>query len=245
MGDWFGNATAASASGSKTLNQIKTICQYYGWHDLSTTGTAELTNFINDTLQILAMLGQWPEYMHYDGSQAFTSGDDAETLSDTRIVRIGTVVRDDKAAPLDEISVDEYLFKSKYHAASGPPTQYALIKSVSTGDIAAEMVVYPNPSASITLYYTWQSSPVLLSGGTDVTDWPDIRMWLFSAALHKRLAAIDRDVMGVALYTPEFQELVDRALTQARPSYKPIVAGPVRVAPGKWRLGCIEKTFVT
>jgi hypothetical protein len=243
MGDWYGNATAASASGSKTLNQIKTICQYYGWNDMSTTGTAELTNFINDTLQILGTMGQWPEYMNYDGSQAFTSGDDKETLSDTNIFRVGTVVRDDKAAPLDEITIDEHLFKSKYHAASGPPTEYAFKKSVSTGSIAAEMLVYPNPSANITLYYTWQASPALLSGGTDLTDWPDIRMWLFGAALHKRLSAIDRDVMGVALYTPEFQQAVDRSLTQSRPSYKPIVAKPVNMRPGKWDLRDIEKTF--
>lgn len=244
MGDLYGYGTAASAAGSKTLNAIKTICQHHGWSDMTTTGTAELTNFINDTLQILAMLKPWPEYMHRDGSHTFTASDDAETLTETRIVRMGTVIRSDKSAPLDEITVDDWLFQTKHHAATGPPNEYALLKSVSTGDISAELLIYPKPTASTTLYFTWQSSPVFLSGGTDVTDWPDIRMWLFSAALKKRLVAIDRDTQGVILYSAEFMDLVERAFTQSRPSYKPVIARPVTVSR-KWRLQDIEKTIVS
>ena len=243
MDDLYGYATAVPAAG-KTLDQIKTIAKYQGWNDFTTTGTAELTNFINDTLQILAMLKPWPEYMHRDGSHTFSSGDDAEALTETRIIRMGTVIRSDKSAPLDEITVDDWLFQTKHHAATGPPNEYALLKSVSTGDISAELLIYPKPTASTTLYYTWQSSPIFLSGGSDGTDWPDIRLWLLSAALKKRLAAIDRDTKGVVLYGIEFMDLVERAFTQSRPSYKPIVARPV-ILSRKWRLQDIEKTIIS
>jgi len=313
--DWYGYATAASASGSKTLTALKTICQYSGWNDMTTTGTAELTNFINDTIQILAMLKPWPEYMHLDGtivlpartatitsivgdgttvtvttsaahymsignivtisgttnynetsdtivsvpsSTTFTytcSDTGAEEtsgtvtmdvvskpLAGTRLLRLGTVVRSDKSSPLDEITVDDWLFNKRHHAATGPPNEYALRKYVSTGDIKAEILPYPEPTSSTTIYYTWQQSPVLLAESTDVTDWPDIRMWLLSAAMKKRLAAIDRDTNGVVLYSAEFMDLVERAFSQSRPSYRPVRA-KTTIMSHRWRLQDIEKTF--
>ena len=68
-GDGYG--TAASAATGKTLAQLETICQYYGWKDRSTAGEAELDNFINETIQILTDLAPWPEYYRIDGAQAF------------------------------------------------------------------------------------------------------------------------------------------------------------------------------
>ncbi len=317
MGDWYGYATAAAGSSGKTLTQLKTICKYYGWNDSTATGTAALTNFINDTLQMLATLAPWPWYFHRDGSvtyptkataiasiavaggtvtittsaaHGFAAGDivtitgsdnydeasvtltaaattvtftytssstgatstgtatlddnDFETLTQTNIVRVGTLVRTDRSSPLDELTVEDWLLQKRYHAGTGPPTLYALRKSTSSGAITMEMVVYPEPTTGLTMYFSWYSHPNVLSGATDKTDWPDILLWLLSAALHKRLSAIDRDVVGVELRSPEFNVLVNRAYGQARPSYKPVIAAKP-VMGHRWRLRNIEKTIVT
>ena len=312
----YGDATASSGGG-KTLTQLKTICQYHGWHDFTTEGTAELTNFVNDTLQMLAVLAPWPWYQKRNGSVTFpakthtissidgdgttvtiatssahglaagdimtvsgtteydvaavalatasgtaatylsgvneateTSGtytrddNDYETLSDTRIDRIGVLVRTNRSAPLDELAMDDWLLKKQYHAGTGPPVEYSVRKVVSVGNISMEMVVYPEPIVALTMYYTWHAHPLELSDGGDTTDWPTTRLWLLTAALMKRLAAIDRDIAGVTLYTPEFQVLVNKCFAQSRPSNRPIIAKPI-VMGHRWRLGCIEKTIVS
>ncbi|MHC4464858.1 MAG: hypothetical protein ACYS30_26025, partial [Planctomycetota bacterium] len=68
-GDGYG--TASSPAGGKTLSDLETICEFYGWHDRSTEGEAELDNFINHTIQMLSDLAPWPEYHRIDGAQAF------------------------------------------------------------------------------------------------------------------------------------------------------------------------------
>ncbi len=240
----IGRAAITVSSGTgKTLANIKTMCKYRGWNDFTTDGVAELENFINGTLQILAMLAQWPEYYRRDGSATFSAADDAEELDETNLVRVGTVIRTDKAAPLDEMNIDDWLFNKKYHTATGPPNSYALRKYTTAGLNLTEMLLYPNPAVETTLYYTYQVEPVTLSADGEKTDWPLSRMWLLAKALDIRLAAIDRDTAGVALYGSDFMALVNRAYNQARPSYKPIVARPV-VMSHKWRLGDIGKTIV-
>ena len=318
MGNLYDKYTAVDGGG-KTLTALKNICRYEGWNDSTTNGQTALTNFINETLQILAMLAPWPEYLHRDGSVTYPTkahtissivDDDAgavdvttsavhgltvgdivtvtgtteynesaktitevgstttlayassvdkaeettgaitrddnnyEVLSSTRFLRMGTVVRDDYSVPLDEIAMDEWLHKTKYNAATGPPNEYALRKTVSSGDIAAEMVVYPEPVAAVTLYYTWQSSPLILSADSDTTDWPDVRLWLLTDSLRIRLAEIDRDSSGVVLYSSDFMTKVNRAYNQARPSYKPIIAKSPTFRPWGTPLQYIEKTFV-
>ena len=226
----IGRAAITVSSGTgKTLANIKTTCQYYGWNDMTAAGVAEMENFINDTLQILCMLQPWPEYVRRDGSHTFL---------------IGTVIRTDKATPLEEMTLDDWLFNQKYHEGSGPPNSYALRKYTTAGLNLTEMLLYPAPAAETTLYYTYQVEPVTLAADADKTDWPLARMWLLSKALEVRLAAIDRDAAGVVMHGNEFMGLVNRAYNQARPSYKPIVANPV-VMSHKWRLRDIEKTITS
>jgi len=241
----IGRAAITVSSGTgKTLANLKTSCQYYGWNDMTDAGVGELENFINDTLQLLATLAPWPEYVKRDGSHTFDADDDDEELDESNLVRIGTVVRTDKASPLEEMTIDEWLFNKKYHAASGPPNSYALDKYTTAGLNLTKMLLYPCPAAETTVYYTYQVEPSTLSADDDKTDWPLSRMWLFAKALEVRLAAIDRDAAGVVLHNAEFMTLVNRAYNQARPSYKPIVAKPV-VMSHKWRLSDIEKTIVS
>jgi hypothetical protein len=59
-----------------TLTALKNICKHHGWHNTTTSGEAELTRFINRTLQLLASLGPWPEYHKLDGriSLTYTTG---------------------------------------------------------------------------------------------------------------------------------------------------------------------------
>jgi len=239
----YGDATESSGGGGKTLTQLQTICRYYGWNDGSATGLAELTNFINHTLQTLATLAPWPWYAKRNGSVTFpakahtisaidgdgttvtlatsaahglsagdimtvsgtteydvsavtlasasgtaatysssvneaaeTSGtltrddNDYESLSDTRLDRIGVLVRTDRSTPLDEITVDDWLLEKQYHAGTGIPHSYALRKGTSSGDISLELLVYPEPSAAVTMYYTWRAHPLELSDGAGQAD---------------------------------------------------------------------------
>ena len=246
MGDLYDKYTAASGGG-KTLTQLQTICQYYGWNDGSTTGLAELTNFINHSIQLLATLAPWPWYSHRNGSATFCSGDtqdDDVALTSTRLDRVGVVVRDDKASPLDEITVEEWLHKKKYNDGDGPPNEYAIRKAVSSGDISCEMLVYPDPLVETVLYYTWHAHPLELSAGGDTTDWPTTRLWLLTAAFQMRLSAIDRDIAGIRLREPDFMQLVNRAFGQSKPSYKPILARSPKIGH-KWRLEDVEKTITS
>lgn len=318
MATQYGTAVAATGTGGRTLAQLKTICQYHGWHDTGTTGLAQLTQFINDTLQLLATLAEWPEYVGRDGSVTFPArtvaiasiseaggtvtlvtaahgfavGDiititgtdnydeasvtitgssdntditysssntgatstgtvtidtNVETLADTRISRIGIVVRTDRAAPLDEITLEDWLQSKRYHAATGPPTQYALRKSLSSGGPVIEMLVYPDPTTAITLYYTYRSYPLILTNATDVSEWPDTRVWLLTEALRIRLAEVDRDSAGAVLYGVDFMKKVYRAFAHARPSYMPIIAKPTYAYNGRpaWKLGDYEVNIVS
>ena len=211
---------------------------------------AQLTQFINDTLQILVNIAEWPEYNHRDGSAIFATGDSADDdvdLTNTRLDRVGIVTRDDWAAPLDEITLEEWLQKKKYHSESGPPTQYALRKSLSSGAPLVEMLCYPSPTTAITLYYTWKNYPAILANPTDVAEWPDNRVWLLTDALRIRLAQVDRDSGGVALYSADFMKNVYRAFAHARTNYMPIIAKPMRRFNGKgnWTLKGIEKQIVS
>ena len=318
MATQYGTGAAATSTGGRTLAQLKTICQYHGWHDTGTTGLAQLTQFINDTLQLLATLAEWPEYVGRDGSVTFPArtvaivsmaaadgtvtlvtaahgfavGDiitiagtdnydeasvtitgstgttdisytssntgatstgtvtiDAnfETLGDTRISRVGVVIRTDWASPLEEISVEEWLSKKRYHGATGPPTQYALRKSMSSGAPAVEMLVYPDPTTAITLYYTYRRYPSILTNASDVSEWPDTRVWLLTEALRIRLAEVDRDSGGAMLYGADFMKKVYRAFAHARPSFMPIIAKPTYGYDGKprWKLRDYEVNIVS
>ncbi len=241
-----GMGTAVAAATGKTLAQLKTICQYHGWNDNTTNGLAALTDFINHTIQILSTLARWPEYYKVDGSATFSAADDQETLDETNIIRVGTVIRSTRSSPLTEISLEEWLLKSKYNAGSGPPNEYALRKYTSSGLYKVDMYTYPKTAAEVVLYYTYQFGPTTLVNNSDTTDWPTDRVWLLAEALRARLAAIDRDVTGAALYSQDFTNKVNIAVTQARPSFMPIQAKPLEtVMPGKWRLMDIEKTITS
>ncbi len=314
----FGTGTASSSTGGQTLTQLKAICKYHGWNDFTTDGTAQLTQFINDTLQLLATLAEWPEYIGRTGQVTFparsvsivsvtaaggtvtlvtgthgyavgdiititstdnfdeesvaiatvadtthiaytssntgatstgtvTIDNNVEILSDTRLSRTGIVARTDRAAPLDEITLEDWLFLKKNQASVGPPLQYAFRKYLSSGAPKTEMLVYPDPTTSVTLYYTYRVYPAILTNPTDVAEWPDTRVWLLTDALRIRLAEVDRDSGGAALYGADFMNKVRRAFTHARPSYMPIIAKPTFGYGGKplWGLACVERTFIS
>ncbi len=318
MGTQYGHGTASSSTGGKTLTQLQTICKYHGWNDVGTDGLAQLTQFINDTLQLLATLAEWPEYLGRNGSVTFpartvsivsvsaatgtvtlvtaahgyaigdiitvtgtdnydeasvviTAADDntdiqytssntgatstgtvtidnnVETLSDTRLSRTGIVVRSDRAAPLTEITLEEWILLKKNYAATGPPLQYAFRKYLSTGVPKTEMMVYPDPTTAVTLYYTYRVYPAILTNPTDVAEWPDTRVWLLTDALRIRLAQVDRDSGGAVLYGADFMKKVRRAVGHARPSYMPIIAKPTFGVGGKpiWGLRNVEVAIIS
>lgn len=246
----YGTAVAATSSGGRTLTQLQTICKYHGWNDTTTTGLAQLTQFINDTLQLLVTLAEWPEYTGRDGSATFAAGDSADddvTLTDTRLSRVGIVVRNDRAAPLDEIPLEEWLYKKKYRAATALPIEYALRKSLSSGAPSIEMLCYPSPATEIILYYTFRTYPAILTNGSDVSEWPDTRVWLLTDALRTRLAEADRDSGGAVLYGADFMKKVHRAFAHSRSSFMPIIAKPTYTYSGKppWKLGDYKVTIVS
>lgn len=304
---------------ARTLAQLKTICQYHGWQDQTTTGLAEETNFINETLQILSTLERWPEYCKIDGkvscaataatiaaisndgstatvtaaTHGFVVGDiiditdtgaatwnltdvevlttaDANTftfattvttadpgagtatkqidntaLANTRIWRIGSVIRTDWSVPLDEITHDEWIRLHRYHAGTGKPTQYSLQRYVddTNNAVKTRLLLYPEPTATQTMYYTYQVYPKWLSSDSDITDWPDTRLHLLTQALRIRLSAQDRDTGGVALYSSEFRMMVEKAMAFARPSNRPFIANRSTARDWKTNIQNIEKTF--
>lgn len=243
----------------KTLAQLKTICQYHGWQDATTTGLSQLTEFINETIQMLASMHPWPEYNKVDGSATITANTDSVTLAQSNIWKIGSLIRTDRAVPLDEIDQDEWLRLRTYHQGTGAPTHYALQReyvafddgssSSSADDTAAHLqinvLVYPKPTANTILYYTYRVHPVILSSDSDTTDWPDTRMHLLTQALRIRVAAQDRDAGGVALYSEDFRRMVEKAYAQARPSFRPFVAMASTYQDHKTPLRRIEKTVVS
>lgn len=227
-------STATSIGGGQTLSDLKDICIYNGWNDTTTAGDTQLEYFIQHTLLQLCELMPWPEYYYNDGSAAFTSGTDYKALT-TGITKVGSVIRATRSMPLDEVDMNEYLRRAKYHAGSGVPDYYSIDTAVSSGDIQLTMYVYPNPSADITLYFTYYKPP------SSVSEWPNNRVWLLIEALKARLAAKDRDSGGYALYSVQFQDMLNRAYKTARPSMLPFITNPPAV--GKWKLRDIEKEF--
>lgn len=226
MATGAGTGTAVSTSGT-TLEDIKTICNYHGWHDNTTSGDGALTRFINRTLQLLSMLAPWPEYHKRDGTITLATDDEDYALDETNIARVGNITRTDRSAPLEVISIDDWLIKTKTFAMGGTPTMVAFRKYVSTGDIKMEALVYPKPTSSQNgdiLYYPYWLYPSELSADSDVTDWPDYRMWLLDEALDIRISTGNRDSGGASLQTPEFYALVQKAMGDSRVSYIPLPA---------------------
>lgn len=313
-GDGYG--TAVSAASGTALSALETICQYHGWQDRTTAGEAQLDNFINHTIQLLATLAPWPEYNRVDGAQSFnrstatitgitgdgstvtvtavahgfstgdvgdvtgttnyntankkitvsdadtftytgdcqataeTSGTftigDQKTLAESSIVRLGNVIRADYSQPLEEIEHEEWLWNKRYEASTGPPTQYALRKWASSGLPKMDMLVYPMPTTSIMLYFTYQVAPNTLTNNSDTTDWPNDRIWLLTEALRTRLNANDKDASGMALHSSEFMTKVNLAMSHARPSFMPVVAKPVVMGkPGKWSIQQVGRHNMT
>jgi len=210
---------------STTLTDLQSICQYHGWHDNSTNGLAALTRFINRTLNLLVILLPWPEYHKRDGTITLVEDDEDYTFGTTNVSKIGDIYHEDRTVPLESITIEDWMQLAKTNAQSGFPTQYALSKDVASGEETLEILLYPNPSSAEvddTLYFTYWKYPIALSSGSDVTDWPDYRLWLLEEALEARIASMQRDRSGVALESPDFMLLARKAFADARPSYMPI-----------------------
>ena len=236
-----GTGSAVGAASGKTLAQLRTMCQYAGWNDNSTNGLSALDDFINDTLHKLAALAPWPEYLFHDGSVTLVASDDDYDLTtsnagdDNEIAKVGTVIRTDRRSPLEEIPIEEWLSLLRVSGATGSPDFYALRRKVTsgTGITITEMLVYPNPTSSEAgniLYFTYKVPPIILNAADDVTDWPTDRLWLFRAAVSVRITKKDRDAGGFALYSADFQKLINQAFAYARPSYMPVPVFPVNTS---------------
>ena len=254
--NWNGTTevTSPTATGSGyTLADIKSICYYHGWHDKTTDGASALTRFINQTIYKLSILAQWPEYHKRDGRITLATSDEDYVCtddSDTTIEglgRIGSVYSSVRSVPLDEISIEEWLFEKTHHQGTGQPNRYALRKYLSSGLIRQEMLVYPKPTSSQNggyLYFPYQVQPVEMALSTDTTDWPNYRAWLLEDALETRIASGKRDTQGTILESRDFMMMVEKAFADSRPSYMPIQAkGLGYIEPGKWRLEHINKVF--
>ena len=203
-----------------TLAELKVICQYAGWVSTRSGSDAALTQFINDTLETLVSLAEWPEYFKRDGSQAIVSGTDEYTLSETGIDSLGIVSRSGTTLALEEITVAEWLDKKKSLAATGLPSEYAVEKGVSSGSTVVKLLLYPEPTSSETLYYSYKRKPVRMTNANSVADWPDTRIWLLANALEYIMAQPNNHIYS--LHQPEFMEKVYTALGNSRASYMPI-----------------------
>ena len=214
-----GEGTAVSGGGT-TLANLKTICQYMGWVSTRTGSSGALVRFINDTLETLVSLAPWPEYLKRDGSQAITSGTDSYTLSESNIDSLGVVERSDTTLALDEISIEEWLAKKRSLSTTGLPADYAVEKGLSGGVTTVTMLLFPEPTSSETLYYSYKRKPATMADDTDICDWPKSRMWLLTNALEYIMAQPARQIYS--LHQPEFMEKVYSALGDTRASYMPI-----------------------
>lgn len=230
------SGTPVTTSGT-SLTTLQDICEYHGWHDTTSSGTTALTRFINRTLQLLAVLKPWPEYAKRDGRITLATDDDdyiCTTDGDaniSNIASIGSVICPEFYTPITEYAdgMTGWLLDKRTTGSTGRPTKYALRKYVSAGDVLMEMLVYPMPTSAENgdyLYFPYRTRPAELSSGSDVTDWPDYRLWLLEGALEQRLASQNRDSAGVALESPEFMYHVGRAFAESRVSYMPIQAIP-------------------
>ena len=219
-GEGYG-VIATDPSSGITLSTLKTTCRYLGWTDARGTSTAALVKFINDVVLALAAIAPWPEYLKRDGSQGISSGDDDYTLSETGIDRLGILLRADNTLPLDEISVEEWLRKKKNLDYSGTPTMYALDKTLSGGVIIVKLLLFPEPTATETLYYSYYRKPVEMDSDSDVVDWPRSRIWLLNNAFEYIFTG-DNIRSIYSLHDPPFMAKVHSALGDAKASYLPI-----------------------
>jgi len=223
-----GYGEAASAGGT-SLSELHDICKYHGWNDTTTTGLAALTRFINRTLQILCILAPWPEYHKRDGTIAMADTDVDYTLSQKNIQQLGQLVRTTSPTPLKIITggLDEWLQLNKSSAQSGMPNQYTIRKSVnSSGEIETELLVYPTPADTETLYYSYRILPSKLVELSDIADWPDARLWLLDEALDVRVNSGKKDTTGLALESADFMAKIQRAMLDSRTSYMPVPLEP-------------------
>lgn len=214
-----GEGTAVSGGGT-TLTDLKSIATYMGWVSTRSDSATALTRFINDTLETLVSLAPWPEYLKRDGSQAIVSGTDSYTLNESNIDSLGVVVRSDTTLALDEISVEEWLAKKNELGATSLPSCYAVEKGLSAGVTTVTMLLYPEPTSSETLYYSYKRKPATMSAGGDICDWPESRMWLLTNALEYIMAQPANRIYS--LHNPEFMEKVYSALGDTRGSYLPV-----------------------
>ena len=219
MATGAGEGTAVTGGGT-TLANLKTTATYMGWVSTRTGSTAALVRFINDVLNTLASLAPWPEYLKRDGSQAIVSGTDSYTLSESTIDSIGAVERADTTLALDEISIEEWLAKKRTLSATGLPACYAVEKGLSGGVTTVTLLLYPEPTSSETLYYSYRRKPSTMADDTDICDWPASRMWLLTNALEYIMAQPANNIYS--LHNPEFMEKVHSALGDTRGSYMPI-----------------------
>jgi len=219
MATGIGEGTPVTGGGT-TLADLKTIAQYMGWVSTRTGSSGALTRFINDTVETLISLAPWPEFLKRDGSQAIVSGTNSYTLNESNIDSLGAVEREDTTLALDEISVEEWLGRTKNLSATGLPSCYAVEKGLSGGVTTVTMLLYPSPTSSETLYYSYRRKPSIMSDDTDICDWPDSRMWLLTNALEYIMAQPANHIYS--LHNPEFMEKVYSALGDTRGSYMPI-----------------------
>ena len=228
-----GYGVAASASSSKSLTNLKTICYFHGWQDRGTAGELALTRFINRTLYLLSMLAPWPEYHKRDGRITLATDDEDYVCIDDsdatieNIGKIGDVFKTTRMSPLDPMAggMDEWMLKTKTSAQSGSPREYTMRKYTNNGLIRMEMLVYPKPGSGQNgdyLYYPYWILPTELVNASDTTDWPTYRLWLLEEALERRLASGKRDSAAVALESPEFYVHIQKAIADSRMSYMPI-----------------------
>jgi hypothetical protein len=151
---------------------------------------------------------------------------DRKVLTQTRVKKIGSMLRSDSATPLTELTGEEWMTNKRVLAATGTPTQYVLTRYLATGLPTTEIFVYPECTTSTTLYFTWESYPLIMTATTDVVEWPDNKKWLLFEALKKRLAEDDRDMRGAVMYGSEFMQMVGRAFGGSRLSNRPIIMQP-------------------
>jgi len=72
-----------------SLQNLEDYCKRSGWNDTSAPGLEELVNFINDTLQILGGMRNWPFYQkngRVSLTAAYTTGTAAITQNTTAVV---------------------------------------------------------------------------------------------------------------------------------------------------------------
>lgn len=221
-------------------------------HTIETNDVGDITGTTNYNVSNKILTDSTADAVTYSGETAATeetagtiTTGDQKILLETQIDRVGSVWRSNFDYPLTEITIEEWLYKKRYIAATGPPTEYALRKYTSSGLPKIMMLVYPCPTTSITLYYPYKRYPSILSSDSDTTDWPTTRIWLLSEALVTRLKSKDKDSSGMSLYSSDFMNKVNLAFGAARQSYMPIIAqGPTR-QPGKWSIKEINRFNMT